>query len=93
MIKVTKKGNKAWVTFTIPADENTKSANITGEWSQWKEEPMRQKKNGDFFITKVLKTGQSYQFGYKINKHLWSTEDTLPKVSSPYGSKNSIISL
>ena len=93
MVKITTKENKAWVTFTIPGNENIDSADITGEWNDWKEEAMRKKKNGDFYITKVLKRGKSYQFGYKLNKHNWQIEETLPKVSSPYGSENSIISL
>ncbi len=92
MVKITKKGKKAWVTFTISTDESDEMA-IKGEWSGWEAEPMRRKKNGDFYIMKILPLGKSYRFGYENKKGEWIADDTLPKEASPFGSENSILEL
>ena len=92
MTKVTKKGNKAWVTFTIvPKDGDT--IEICGEWNDWKHEPMKLKKSGEFYITKVLSTDAEYQFGYRVNNNEWHCDDELPLVDSPFGSSNSILKI
>jgi 1,4-alpha-glucan branching enzyme len=93
VIKITKKGNKAWVTFAVAPSETLASVEVAGEWNDWKNEPMKQKKNGEYAITKVLKTGNSYQFGYRINGESWQKEDELPAVASPFGSENSLLKL
>jgi len=93
MIKITKKGVKAWVTFTHTPDENVKSVDLSGEWSDWKDEPMKQKKNGDYSITKVIKTGENYEFGYKINGDEWIVESMCPVTTSPFYTENSILEL
>lgn len=93
MIKITKRGNKAWVTFAIAPSEELASVAVAGEWGDWNSEPMKQKKNGEYFITKVLKTGNSYQFGYRFNGESWQKEDDLPAVASPFGSENSLLEL
>ena len=93
MIKVKKNGQRTWVTFTVSPSENTKSVMISGEWNEWKEEPMKQKKSGEFSITKVLKTGSTFQFGYKVNGEAWIIENECPCVSSPFHSENSLLEL
>jgi len=92
MVKVTKKGNKAWVTFSLPAGTGEK-VEICGEWNEWKHEPMKVKKSGEFYITKVLKCGEDYQFGYRVNGQAWECDDELGCVSSPFGSNNSLLEL
>jgi len=92
MIKITNKGNKAWVTFTLPP-EGIESAMLSGAWNDWKSEPMKQKKSGEFYLTKVLPTGHSYEFGYMINGSEWHCDDQLGCVASPYGSDNSLLEL
>lgn len=91
MVKITKKGKKAWVTFTVQP-ENATDVEIIGEWNEWKAEPLKMKKNGDYYITKVLETGKSYQFGYRIDGH-WVCDDQSQCVRSPYGSENSLLEL
>ncbi len=93
MITLKKNGQKVWVTFNVTGAEHINDVMISGEWNDWKKEPMKQKKNGDFSITKVLKAGEDYQFGYKINGDRWITEEECDSVSSPYGSQNSLLSL
>jgi len=92
MIKITNKGKKAWVTFTLPAD-GVESATLSGTWNDWKSEPMKRKKSGDFYLTKVLATGNSYEFGYTINEKDWICDYTLGCIASPYGSDNSLLEI
>jgi 1,4-alpha-glucan branching enzyme len=92
MIKITKKGNKAWVTFTLPSTEG-ENVEICGEWNNWENEAMKVKKSGEFYITKVLKTDTNYQFGYLINGHEWRCDDEIGCVASPFDSKNSLLEL
>ena len=92
MIKIKKKGKKAWVTFTVlPQDAN--SVDISGEWNGWKNEPMKKKKNGEFYITKIINTDNSYQFGYKLSDGRWICDDSTPKVMSPFNSQNSLLKI
>lgn len=93
MIKVTKKEDKAWVTFSFSGAKNINSIDILGEWNEWKKEPMKQKKNGEFSITKILRTGESFEFGYKVNGEAWHKDDSLPSVASPFGSENALLTL
>jgi hypothetical protein len=93
MITLKKNGQKVWVTFTMPSADHINDVVISGEWNDWAEEPLKQKKNGDFYITKVLRADNSYQFGYKINGDYWFIEEECESVSSPYGSQNSLLSV
>lgn len=93
MIKITNKGAKAWVTFTYTPDEGVERVDLCGEWSDWKDEAMKQKKNGDFSITKVIKTGENYEFGYKIDGEDWAVEAMCPVTTSPFYTENSILEL
>ncbi len=87
MVKITKKGKKAWVTFSLATD--AKDVAIKGSWNDWKAEEMKRRKDGSFSITKVLKEGE-YQFGYLVDG-AWQTDETLPTIPSPYGSENSLL--
>ena len=93
MIKVKTNGSKSWVTFTYIPDENTNSVVVSGEWNEWQEEPMKQKKNGEYYITKVLPIGQCYQFGYKVNGDAWINDMDCSTVPSPFSSHNSLLEL
>lgn len=93
MIKVKKNGQKVWVTFTVSPVEGVEEVAIAGEWNEWAEEPMKQKKNGDYSITKVLKAGNNFQFGYKYNGNEWKTEEACPSVPTPFASENSLLEL
>ncbi len=90
MVKISKRGKRAWVTFTLPG-EGIESAAIKGSWNGWEEEPMKRKKNGDFYIVKVLPVSESFEFGYLTSDGRWIFDETLKMVNSPYGSKNSVL--
>ena len=93
MIKTKQNGNKVWVTFTVPSAEGMQGVELCGAWNDWQHEPMKQKKSGEFYLTKVLAAGSSYEFGYKINGHDWVPEETCTSVPSPYGTHNAILEL
>ena len=80
------------MTFSLPADEG-KQVEICGEWNDWKPEPMKVKKSGEFYITKVLNTEETYQFGYRIDGREWQSDAQLASVPSPFGSRNSLLEL
>ena len=91
MLKITKKGNKAWVTFSIiPMSES--EVFLCGDWNEWENEKMKVKKNGEYYLTKVLQSGDSYQFGYKTG-NIWSYDNEIESIDSPFGSKNSLLRL
>jgi hypothetical protein len=83
MITMKKNGGKVWVTFTFPPVDGVDDVAVSGEWNEWKEEPMKKKKSGDYSI----------QFGYKVNGNDWITEDECPSVLSPFLSHNSLLEL
>ncbi len=91
MLGITKKGEKVWVTFTAPVEES-EAVELMGEWNDWEPEVMKQKKNGDFYLTKVLDAGSVYQFGYH-NDGEWVIEEILECIESPFGSHNSVLEL
>ena len=91
MVKITKKGKKAWVTFTAPVEE-VENVELVGEWNDWVPEEMKRKKSGEFYLTKVLENGNDYEFGYRSND-AWIIDETLEKVQSPFGSHNSLLKL
>jgi 1,4-alpha-glucan branching enzyme len=92
VVKVTKKGQKAWVTFSITPD-GVDTASVCGEWNDWQDEPMKVKKSGEFYITKVLPVDNEYQFGYRINNDQWYHDSELDSVPSPFGSLNTLLRL
>ena len=91
MLKITKKEKKAWVTFIAPVEE-VDSVALMGDWNDWTPEAMKQKKSGEFYLTKILNVGSDYQFGYHSNGE-WMHDETLDKIESPYGSYNSLLAL
>jgi len=93
MIKITKKSNKAWVTFSLNPNYKISSIEVLGEWNDWKPETMKQKKSGEYAITKIIKTADSYQFGYRIDGKIWEVEPECSLVSSPFNSRNSLLKL
>jgi hypothetical protein len=92
MVKITKKGQKAWVTFSVKP-ESGEDFTICGEWNDWQDEPMKVKKSGEMYITKILPVGKEYQFGYRVNKDKWRHESEFECVESPFGSFNNLLKI
>ena len=92
MLKLTKKGKKVWVTFSILPSQETE-VYLCGSWNDWEKESMKTKKSGERYLTKVLKSGKVYQFGYKTADNEWICDDEAESIESPFGSKNSVLKL
>jgi len=92
---VTKKAktDKTWVTFTFQPKEVVSTVVVSGSWNDWKGDSMKQKKNGDFYITKVLSNDENYEFRYCVNDTVWENEEGFESVANPHGSHNSLLSL
>jgi len=90
MIKIKKDKTKAWINFTFKkaADE----VFIKGSWNGWKEEKMKKKKDGNFYIRKKLLLNKTYEFGYLADGK-WTNDESCETVNSPFGSKNSVLKL
>ncbi len=93
MLAIKRNGQRVWVTFTVTPNESLNSIVISGEWNDWKEEPMKKKANGDYYITKILKADNCFQFGYKVNSDEWLTEEDCSTILSPYSSQNSLLEI
>ena len=93
MIKTKQNGNKVWVTFTVPSEAAMNEVALCGAWNDWAAEPMKQKKNGEFYLTKVLPAGNRFEFGYMINGCDWMPETACGMVPSPFGSHNAVLEL
>ncbi|WP_457607603.1 glycogen-binding domain-containing protein [Nitratifractor sp.] len=91
MIKITRRGKKAWVTFTAPYTD-CENVMLKGSWNDWEPEAMKQKKNGEFYLMKILPIGRSYEFGYLVDGQ-WTAEEDLPAVPTPFGSRNALLEL
>ncbi len=93
VLTIKKNGQKIWVTFTFSPSNTVENVAVSGEWNEWEEEPMKLKKSGDYYITKVFKSGDSFQFGYKVNGNEWMNEEECSSVPSPFISYNSLLAL
>lgn len=93
MVMMKKNDEKVWVTFTVSPMKSIEDISLSGEWNNWENEPMKKKKNGDYYLTKILKSGSTFEFGYMLNGNEWMTEEGCLSVTSPFGSENSLLKL
>ena len=92
MVKVTKRGKKSWVTFTIDKPD-CETLYIKGSWDNWISRKMRRKRNGEFYITRIIPTGSRYEFGFETEEGEWVIDEFLDKTPTPFGSFNSVLEL
>ncbi len=93
MVKIKQNGKRVWVTFVYEPEGEVASVMLSGEWNGWKEEPMKRRKDGSYGLTKVLRAGETHQFGYKVDGDTWVTDAACETVDSPFFSKNSLLRL
>ena len=91
-VEIAAKVKKATVTFTTQAREDASQATLTGEWDNWEVWTMKRNSDGTFSVKVNIDLGKSYQFGYSIDG-VWTPDDGLPTVTSPFGTNNSILDL
>lgn len=79
-------------TFTVPAEAKTVA--LVGDFNDWDTEApiLLKKQKNEFKATLELETGKEYQFRYLIDGE-WADEAEADRFeSTPFGSKNSVIS-
>jgi hypothetical protein len=92
MIRTTSISNgKVYVTFTFKPETEVKKIELAGSWNDWKKQKLRKKKNGDFYITKLLPATNVYEFKYLINNAEWILDDEADTTPNNYGTLNSVI--
>ncbi len=79
------------VIFTLKLDSNSHEVLLKGSWNGWRAEVMKANDDGLYSKIKRLKPGR-YEFGYEIDG-VWHSDDTLPSVASPFGSRNSLLEI
>lgn len=93
MIKISTKGNKAWVTFTYEPDVEAESVELAGDFNDWDAEPMKKKKNGEFYVTKVIPVGSVCHFRYKVDGVDWCNDPEAETSANNFGSENSVVKI
>ncbi|RRS30344.1 MAG: hypothetical protein P794_07245 [Epsilonproteobacteria bacterium (ex Lamellibrachia satsuma)] len=93
MLKIKKNEKKVWVTFTVVPETEHEYVEIIGSWNDWKKEKMKQKKDGSFYITKVLPLDQMYEFKYLLNGSEWVNDVDAMQTENVFGSMNSVIDI
>ena len=96
MLKKTysKTGRVCRVTFRLPPEVNAETACLCGEFNDWNETaaPMKNLKDGGFFLTISLDAGRSYRFRYLLDgerwENDWAADNYLPNV---FGGDDSIV--
>ena len=84
------------VTFTLPreAAPEAQTVCVMGEFNDWSRDanPMKRRKNGDFFVSLDLEKGRSYRFRYLIDgwkfENDWQADRYEP---NPYGGDDSVV--
>ena len=86
-------GKTCRVTFKLPADVETSTAFVCGEFNNWDKSmnPMKKLKDGSFSATISLDSGNSYRFRYWLDGDRWEN-DWQADSYEPYefGSEDSI---
>jgi 1,4-alpha-glucan branching enzyme len=87
------------VTFTLPVSlsKTVKTAHVVGDFNNWDtgSDPMKQRKNGQFYLSLKLKSNKEYQFRYLLDGTTWKTDVQADGViPAPYADQyNAIISI
>ncbi len=89
-----KSGHVCRVTFRLPAEVQSGSASLVGEFNEWNTEstPMRKLKSGDFSVTISLETGRSYRYRYLLDDENWDNDwEAEAYVENKFGTEDSLI--
>lgn len=87
-------GKTCELTFTLPADPNSESICLCGEFNNWdmSTEPLKKDKDGNLSATVILEASKEYKFRYCIDNSHWENDpDADSQVPNPFGSNDSVI--
>ena len=94
--RVSKNGKKCRVTFDLSTEVSAKTAALCGEFNDWVKNalPMKQRKNGSFYVALTLEVGREYRFRYWLDGERWENDwEADGYKSNDFGSEDSILAL
>ncbi|MCP4424749.1 MAG: glycoside hydrolase [Chloroflexi bacterium] len=90
----TKTGNYCRVTFKLPAEVETETAVLCGDFTNWDEKPMKQLKDGSFSVTLSMPAPQTYRFRYLLDDGRWENDwEADAYEPNEHGSDDSILTV
>ena len=86
------------VTFQLPENvlQNGGKIQLLGDFNNWdmSSEPMKKKKNGEYYATFDLETGKEYQYRYLIDGVKWDNDPDAEKyVPNEFYTDNSVVTV
>ena len=90
------KENNCKVTFVLPAEVQTESAYLCGDFNSWDKttHPLKKQKDGSFKLTLTLETGRQYAFRYLLDGDRWENDwQADAYISNEFGTENSVLNL
>ncbi|GMQ77571.1 MAG: hypothetical protein BMS9Abin02_0059 [Anaerolineae bacterium] len=87
-------GKTCRVTFKLPADVESSTAYVCGDFNNWDKSlyPMKKLKDGSFSVTISLESGYSYRFRYWLDGDRWENDWQADGYEpNEFGSEDSII--
>jgi len=91
-----KAGRSCRVTFKLPAEVDSKSAYLCGDFNDWNEtvNPMKVLKNGSFSLTLSLEPERSYRFRYLLDDGRWENDwEADAYAPNEFDSEDSVVSV
>lgn len=91
-----KTGNSCRINFELPEAVRAKKASIVGDFNKWnpKAHPMKQKKDGSFYVTVYLQSGNTYRYRFLLDGRRWENDWNAEEYrANNLGSEDSIITV
>jgi 1,4-alpha-glucan branching enzyme len=90
----TKAGRSCRVTFELPPGLAQRSAQVCGEFNEWKTDcqPMQRRRDGSYRFSVSLTPGREYRFRYLLDGQRWENDTHADgAVPNGFGSEDSIL--
>jgi 1,4-alpha-glucan branching enzyme len=84
-----KGSSKGTVRFVVKPNNGAKSAQLAGEFNNWRPATMRRQKDGSFVAEVPLKAG-AYQYKFVLDGQWLADPDNSQRVPNAYGTDNSV---
>ena len=89
-----KTGTSCRVNFELPAEVKAKKIALVGDFNEWnpKAHPMKQKKDGSYYATVYLTSGQTYRYRFLLDGKRWENDWDAEKYEpNDHGTEDSVI--
>ena len=92
--KYSQDGKKCRVTFKLPAETNSETVQLYGEFSNWIGQIMTKYKKGGFSLSITLLSGHKYQFRYLLDDNRWENDPQADGfIPNPYDTEDSLLDI